>query len=280
MVNGNDNYNGIDASESNKVSVAIDPKELTAAMVTLSAESFEYNGETQKPEVTVADGELMVADDYTIVNNGGKDVGTYEVTVTAKRNYTGEVTKSFEIVNRKLKAADITFSENWASYYNATENIDLPEGIAAYVLTAVSGTSATATQISYIPAGVAVLLQNNVTTTTTNTSADGNLMVHAAEAVDVTTVSGTVYGLYNGKLMRVASGTIPAGKNYLRVSQASGAPQLTITVDNTTAIEMLENEAAIENGTDEWFTLDGRKLQQQPAKKGLYIKNGKKVVIK
>ena len=272
-ITGKGNY-GSTASKT----FTISPKELTADMVTLSPESFEYNGATQKPEVTVADGTALTANDYTIENNGGVEVGKYDVVVTAKGNYTGKVTKQFEIVNRKLKAADVTFSENWASFYHPTENIDLPEGVAAYVLTAVGETTATATQISYIPAGVAVLLQNEVTTTTTNTSAEGNLMVHADEAVDVTTVGGTVYGLYNGKLMRVASGTIPAGKNYLRVNQTSGAPQLTITVDNTTAIEMLENAAAIENGTDEWFTLDGRKLQQKPTKKGLYIKNGKVVV--
>jgi hypothetical protein len=273
-ITGEGNYKGT-ASKT----FTIDPKTLTADMVTLSSESFEYNGATQKPEVTVADGTALTANDYTITNNGGVEVGKYDVVVTAKGNYTGEVTKQFEIVNRKLKVADVTFSENWASFYHPTENIDLPEGVAAYVLTAVGETTATATQISYIPAGVAVLLQNNVTTTTTNTSAEGNLMVHADEAVDVTTVGGTVYGLYNGKLMRVASGTIPAGKNFLMVSKPIGAPQLTITTDDTTAIEVLENAAALENGTDEWFTLDGRKLQQKPTKKGLYIKNGKTVVV-
>ena len=273
-ITGEGNYKGT-ASKT----FTIDPKELTADMVTLSPEKVEYNGATQKPEVTVADGTALTANDYTIENNGGVEVGKYDVVVTAKGNYTGVVTKQFEIVNRKLKAADVTFSENWASFYHPTENIDLPEGVAAYVLTAVGETTATATQISYIPAGVAVLLQNNVTTTTTNTSAEGNLMFHADEAVDVTTVGGTVYGLYNGKLMRVASGTIPAGKNFLVVSKPIGAPQLTITTDNTTAIEVLENAAALENSTDEWFTLDGRKLQQKPAKSGLYIRNGKKVVV-
>ena len=31
---------------------------------------------------------------------------------------------------------------------------------------------------------------------------------------------------------------------------------------------------------DKWYTLDGRKLDKQPTKKGMYINNGKKVVIK
>lgn len=31
---------------------------------------------------------------------------------------------------------------------------------------------------------------------------------------------------------------------------------------------------------ESWFSLDGRKLGGKPAKAGLYIRNGKKVVIK
>ena len=32
--------------------------------------------------------------------------------------------------------------------------------------------------------------------------------------------------------------------------------------------------------TDEWYSLDGRKLSGKPTKKGLYIRNGKKIVVK
>ena len=33
-------------------------------------------------------------------------------------------------------------------------------------------------------------------------------------------------------------------------------------------------------GQDNWFDLSGRKLQDEPAKKGVYIKNGEKKVVK
>ena len=32
--------------------------------------------------------------------------------------------------------------------------------------------------------------------------------------------------------------------------------------------------------SDAWYTLDGRKLQGEPTTKGVYVKNGKIVVIK
>ena len=51
-----------------------------------------------------------------------------------------------------------------------------------------------------------------------------------------------------------------------------------IIVDNgiTTGIEGAEGE----NTTDQWYSLDGKKLNSKPKAAGIYIKNGKKVVIK
>lgn len=34
------------------------------------------------------------------------------------------------------------------------------------------------------------------------------------------------------------------------------------------------------NGSDAWFTLDGRKLSGKPSVKGVYVNNGRKVIIK
>ena len=48
-----------------------------------------------------------------------------------------------------------------------------------------------------------------------------------------------------------------------------------------TGIHSIENgKWKIDNSDDAWYSLDGRKLNGKPTKKGLYINNGKKVVIK
>ena len=94
---GDANHND---TESADVQVTIGAKSIANATVTLSAESFDYNGETQKPEVSsVKDGEttLTAGEDYTVTNEGGKDVGTYTVTITGTGNYTGTATKNFTI---------------------------------------------------------------------------------------------------------------------------------------------------------------------------------------
>jgi len=49
--------------------------------------------------------------------------------------------------------------------------------------------------------------------------------------------------------------------------------------DNTTGIISTTNDTNDTN-SDAWFTLDGRRLQGQPTAKGLYIVNGKKVIVK
>ena len=59
---------------------------------------------------------------------------------------------------------------------------------------------------------------------------------------------------------------------------AGNAPQLSITIgDETTSID--NGQLTIDNYAGEWFSIDGVKLNGQPQKPGLYIKNGKKVFI-
>jgi hypothetical protein len=50
---------------------------------------------------------------------------------------------------------------------------------------------------------------------------------------------------------------------------------------NTTGIDVVDSGQWIgDSSSDSWYTLDGRKLNGEPTKKGMYIVNGKKVVIK
>jgi hypothetical protein len=45
---------------------------------------------------------------------------------------------------------------------------------------------------------------------------------------------------------------------------------------NTTGIGKMTTDKSMES----WYTLDGRKLDSQPTKKGFFIKNGKKFVVR
>ena len=50
--------------------------------------------------------------------------------------------------------------------------------------------------------------------------------------------------------------------------------------DETGIDSMHNSECLMLNEADAWYSLDGRKLDGKPSAKGMYIKNGKKVVVK
>ncbi len=78
----------------------------------LSDTSYTYNGKTKTPSVTVknANGTKMTKNKhYTVTySSGRKNVGTYEVTIKGKGNYTGTKTLTFKINPAKTKVSKLT----------------------------------------------------------------------------------------------------------------------------------------------------------------------------
>ena len=270
---------------SKEVPFTIIPKTIVADWVTLAQDTYDYTGEEVKAEVKVKDSDrnvdLTLDTDFNVAYSNNIAIGTATASVSGTGNYTGgPFVKSFEIINRVSgEQLDAAIAGNtYGTFYDNNNDTYLPEGYSAYIITGVSGTTATAQSITYIPKGMAVLVAKEASTGAT-APGEGNMMIHLDAATDVTTMVGTIYGLYNGKLMRVGMGTIAAGKNVLQVTGGSGAPELSIEVNGeTTGIDTVGCES-VATDNEGWFTLDGRKLQQAPARKGLYIKNGKVVVI-
>lgn len=73
---------------------------------------------------------------------------------------------------------------------------------------------------------------------------------------------------------------VGAFRSYFQLTDANvSAIVLNFGDGETTGINSIDNgKLTIDN--DAWYTLDGRKLQGMPTTKGIYIYNGKKVVIK
>jgi hypothetical protein len=282
VVTGKGNYSGTASA-----TFTINAASIAGATIAAIAD-MTYVGVAIEPEltVTVTLGEtqkvLKQGEDYTVEYTNNINVGTATATITGQGNFTGTNSAKFTIVNQTLDVTENDFHNHWMTYYSANGDIDIPESsnIGAYVATSVTGNTVTVTQISYIPEGVAVLLNNETTTTTDkeyNNDQDENLLVHADAAFEVNSDYQEFYGLYEGEFRRV-TGTIPAGKNYLRVWEAQ-APKLTIVFDddvNTTGISgaTLVNSEEVKG---DLYDLQGRKVVYP--KKGLYIKNGRKVVV-
>ncbi len=193
----------------------------------------------------------------------------------------------------KCTELSVTTDEGGLTTLVSTETLDFSDekGLAAYIATSVDDTENTITlkRISVVPANTPVVLKGDPNTTyvikttaTAATSPKENLLRGSAtESIELE--ANTAYILADGKFQKNNAGTLPAGKAYLPADAVSDSAQLlTIVFDdngNTTAIKDVRGKT--ENvRSQEWYDLSGRKLNGMPTQKGIYIINGKKVVIK
>ena len=99
-----------------------------------------------------------------------------------------------------------------------------------------------------------------------------------------TTIAASTEGqtnyAFNGKAFVFVKNAIEVGPNKAWLSVNTGVPSARITLvfdDETTKIANT-NITNITNGN--WYDLNGRKLNGMPTKKGIYMNNGRKVVVK
>lgn len=259
--------------------------DISGATVTLSETSFIYDGEPHTPnEITVnLNGlNLTLSTDYTVDKTSQTNVGTYTVIVTGKGNYTGEAKANWTI--KRNLGVKLDGTQKWATYY-AAEDLEAPTGVTVYKVTGVSGTTVTVDAVNYIKANTGVLLYSE-----SDVDA-GNLIVGPGSGEDYASTllgsvetsimnSGTNYVLYNNQFIPAEDNTLPANHCYLQIPGVSGTRSLTIEHgdDNTTGIHTTrKDQAEMEN--DKYYTLSGQRVEK-PTKKGLYIMNGRKVVVK
>ena len=160
-----------------------------------------------------------------------------------------------------------------------------------YTITSVSADKATlSAAIETAPSLTPLLIFNNSDEAKTflliPAEADPNLALTVAPEFQGTLTGTTIaastegqtnYAL-NGKAFVFVKNDLPvaANKAWLSISN-SNARTINLVFDETTKITNT-NLTNLTNG--DWYDLNGRKLQGMPTKKGVYILNGKKVVVK
>ena len=209
---------------------------------------------------------------FTVLNPMDPDPSIYDYPIT----FSVSVGESLD----NIFAAGQTFG----TYCNTSAtSYKVPNGIKAYIVTGVNGNEVTLAETKVLPPYAAILLEKGENATaftyTAATDADGtlpsgNLLKYAADGISTT---GKEYVLFKDEFVK-ATGTVPVGKCYLDLS-GIGAARASYGIshgdgDNTGIKDVMLDE----NGAEKWYDLQGRRIVK-PTKKGLYIKNGKTVVI-
>ena len=159
-----------------------------------------------------------------------------------------------------------------------------------YTISAVGTETATATEITSANAEMPFLIYNGAAAEKTIILIPTDATTNQAVAPEFkgTLTGGTIAAststknnyAFNGKQFVWVKEALPvaANKCWLEISNsANAAPAMTIVFGEVTGIGVID-KGQLTN--DIWYDLNGRKLEGRPTKKGVYINNGRKVVIK
>ena len=155
--------------------------------------------------------------------------------------------------------------------------------LKAYVATTATSSAVNMEPVTTVPAGTPLVLKKGSSASydvPVIVSADAPAVNNLRASDGVSTIGGDGvydYILSNGMFYHASAGVLPAGKAYLHYDSAPGAREsLEINFeDETTAISSVNRETINNNG---YYNLSGQRVAQPT--KGLYIVNGKKVIIK
>ena len=212
-----------------------------------------------------------------------------EPTDPATSPYTGTASQEFETLAGY--PVDVPGKE-YVTYYSATDNLTLEEnsGAQLYTITAVSGSTATATEITSANKETPFLVYNSAddkktiilipTADVIDGQTHASEFVGTAEATTIEASDATVDNYaFNGKqfVWVTEDLAVAANKAWLSISATSGARVINLVFDDATRIDGVARTA---EQSGDYYDLNGRKLAAKPTRKGVYIQNGKKVVVK
>lgn len=287
----------------------------TKAIVTLtgpttdsetSVQYYNHNGSIQKPSVTVThlSSTLVENTDYTLTTTAHYFPGSidyikpdiYTITVTFTGNYSGSMTAEYQI--RKQVTLNNSESYRWRTYYDLIYNMKVPTGFTANTVQNVNDYSVVLESKTFMKAGVPMLLYKSGTDyefyPELVKSSDEGLSGWTASGyfkkntsnwnltgdADIQNETRKIWILVNDKFVRTKNGTLAEGKCYLELTgsnQVSFAREFYIDDgDAATEIEEVEVQTAGEEGV--YHDLSGRQVSHPT--RGIYINNGRKVIVK
>ena len=235
--------------------------------------------------ITVGDGLIDVATDITRYITAPDWTGTTNVTL-AKEGY-GTYYGPFDLVlPAGMKAYIVTASADdgkltYETIANGNTTNNIVPALTAVMLQVASGDEAKTIELTLTSHTAADITQTNLlhgSDSETNTTGAGT----GGKYYKLTyNQSGENIGWYWGK-EDGAKFKSAANKAWLAVPPTAGAREFFGLPDFEETSDIKHETLNIKHGDGEWYDLQGRKVAngQKPKAKGLYIVNGKKVVIK
>ena len=180
-------------------------------------------------------------------------------------------------------------SDYWMTFYNDGCDFQADANTTVYKAK-ISGSNLalTAVEDRIVTAGNAVILKstgNPVMTKVSDGSSDDYSNNDLQGVMEETATPENCYTLANGSsgvgFYKYSGTKIGIGKAYL-IYSGSAARTFYSFSDDATAIEEVKSEGVKSEklSADGWFTLDGRRLSSQPTQKGIYVKQGQKIIVK
>ena len=201
--------------------------------------------------------------------------------VEGRENVTNDLTLNIEVPEMIKLAAD-----GYSTYCSENRlDISRTTGLTAYIVSEITASTVVLKAVSVIPAETGFIIKGTgsalydlfKTGTSTDDVSDNQLhgTLTATAAPENTYALSTKKGVTG--FYPVTTGlTIPAHKAYLVVSGSAQARALTFGDGETTGIMSIENQNDSFEG--DFYNLSGQRVYAPT--KGLYIVNGKKVVVK
>lgn len=212
-----------------------------------------------------------------------------------KMEVSGPINSYFMYVNPASKEDDKDFYSG--TLYVSNNNLLVPEGVEAFVANSTKDQSLVMEPIgNVIPAGTAVYLRTkevsglhsyglhafNVTNEGEDETIGDNLLQGTDNEITVESKSVLTLGRSEGEIgFWVYTGTtLNPHRAYIPLSslQDGNVNGFRLDFDGTNDIVQPVSNTTAE--TQSWYNLQGVKMNGQPTQKGLYINNGKKILIK
>ena len=261
------------------------------ATVTVSLTNATFDNGSSSIELSTKDlvqREFTTFDQYKIVGNSE----AVQITFTSGGSYERFFLDDVVVGGGAQPAHEINLTFSSAGYLTwvATADIDFTQttGVTAYKITEATPKKITMVEVDKVKKGEAVMLKGSGTVQLTRTTGaeaftDNKMLACSDGRVTGNGVNGEtqtdVYVLGNGKNglgFYMLKGTLQAGKGYLRVTEEAGnAKQSFIGFEVVTGVNAVEAKDADDAAI---YNLQGVRVAHP--QKGIYVKNGKKFIIK